>query len=1515
MDGGAAVVSNFEVLKKRRTKLRKFLLRTLLFLLLVTGLTAVLLRSRTVQTLLAKKAATWLSKEIGATVTVDAIDFDFFQNLHVEGLYISDQKGDTMIATKVLDVQYRKYDGTNHRIDFYSAEFNQANVHIGFHKGAKKQNIQFLIDYINGPKKPRKGPPKIWTLYFDKASFKNTRFVDFDEAKMKTEVGLLDERNLQFNNINAELRKLWVVDDSFHFEMKKFNAKERSGLEIKNMKSICNVHFKGIDLDKLEITTACSHLTGDLHFKYPGYKYLDEFISNTDWKGQLNQSEICLADLAIFDRTFVGHPEKLDIRHLNIGGTFDHLRLYNADVRMGRETHIRGDFYMEGLPDWRTTFCDFNIVELNTNAEELKRLLYGTELPQMLYDAGKMEASGHFTGQFLDFNWNGNLNSAFGNLQTDIVLNIKKGLKNGEISGHLSSPSFDLGIINENLGVSGFDLDLDGAGLDAETFSMNLKTTIPEFIIRGKEFANADIDGVLTAKNFSGKAVFNDPRLNTHFDGIIDFTGTKPVFDFTADLRGLDLMALNLDTTHTLVWGNYKVNAEGINADDILGEIEMRNVAIQRNKKVYQFAYQKAKKTGLKEQMAIQLNGDFVTGSIAGRLSLQNIDAVAINSFANIFPDRIKTIPYEGNDSFSFDLRIPETDLITAFIDPALKTGVLNFNGKYQKSNGTGLFNLLPTSITYGNYKFTDLDVNTKLHPDSGLDFRISASGMLNENRPQFLNLNAQGRALDGTADYHLDLTDRTGDYIVNLIARSEVFKDSITLLPANSKLTLANEIWYVTDESQLTILNNGRILCNDLYLDGKDHFVQAVGVISDRKSDTLSVDFGNFRFDNIRPFLAGSALDSMEGKMNGNVRISSILGSPHFMGEIAGRDLRYSGQDFGDANLALIDQNSSGRLSANCEFVRGLLAGVTVEGSIGYTVKPGMEQLALLIDIPDNTSLKAIQPFLQGILTIRQGYVKGSFNIKGNLDDPRVEGMSEITNGKITVDYLNTTYYINGRFASGKKGFYTPENMVVRDESGPGKAVLSMLITHKKFDKFYMDLKLDSANNLKVLNTTRRNNDLYYGSTWADGNCHIFGPFDAISMDINLKNRKNSKISLLYTDVEQNDIMGFVKFVKSSDSVVKEKKVTNSVINRIDIGLVVDQDLEAEFVIDKQLGDIIKGRGNGVLRMAYDEGGNFFLYGTYVINSGDYVFSLPGINVLTRKIELKQGGTITWAGDPFDAILNITGSFEKKISPAALMASTTTGTQKTYAPIKIESNLYMRGNLFSPDISFDIQAPDLESSGGGAMNDVYRVIQRIRADKDETMRQAVALLLFGNFISPSFAQSTSTNSVISGSGVAGNSLSVIASSVVNDIFARLGIPTRIQVNIDNVGNATGNTATKVFINSEWFLSERIRLDLNYDPTFGVALSNGSSATILPLNFNLEYMTRNENWRLKAFSRSNNLLSQGTNITQTVSGYTLGVGVIYRREFDTFHPQKKTADTAKAPPPPPVKIMPKDSVL
>ena len=1447
-----------------------------------------LLRSRSVQTYLAKRAGTALGKDLGCTVSIGSVEFDLFQNLRLQNVYISDQQGDTLIYAGLVSAKLKKLNYSKRVIELFQVELHDAFVHIGRYKQIPGNNIDFLVDYLNGPPKKRtKNAKSPWFIKSSQVKLVNSRFHVFDYRKPRPKPGAIDDYYLEFNNINGVCTDFRMLDDSMHFRAKNWNLKERSGLTIKAFNAFCNIHNKGMDFDKLDLRMPCSVLQGDLHFKYPGFKYLDEFIHNTQWKGNLKNSSICLAELSIFDESLKDHPEKMQIS-TGIAGTFDNLKLKKVDARIGSNTKIKGDLLFEGLPDWRTTYCDFEFDEASTSAESLSKLLNQTELPPLLSRLGEMNYKGRFTGQFLDFKLQGLVQTALGEISADAFMNFKEGYQRAEYAGKFISQGFNAG---ELLGTTGtldqvaFDMDVDGMGLSTETFGMKVNADFPMFELRNRKYENAEIDGEITARNFTGTAMFDDPRLNTEFGGKIDFTEASPEFNFTTLFKGLDLYELGLDSNHTLVYGKTIVNFRGVDPMNAEGRIDLENLAVHRGGKVYEYRTQQISKTNEPSGSGIVCNGDLVNGKISGNFDLFRLPTLFNNALARVFPERIAAIPYQGKDSFTFSFSIPETGLLASFISPSLSTTGFSASGFVNAARGSLSIQTGALDACINDFTFKQLGFSSRFYDSSGLDFTVSSGSLLVKDSAWFNNLALIGTACSSRADFEFRVNDARWGETIDIIAQSNIAKDSVQMNLNRSTMNLFHREWQASKEASICFNQDGKIKFSELNFNGKNTYFELNGFLSAGKNDTLKIDFGNFEFENLKPFIPDHSLDSLDGIFNGTVYASSLLSSPRIWGDISGRKLKFAGFDYGALDVSLEESGNNGQLTLNGRFIQGPLKGLKAKGSIDYEEKPGKDPLDISFSLPTGTSVKAIQPFLQDILTFQQGSLHADVHLGGTFSTPKLSGSAWLKDARFMVDYLKTHFSGSLNLNIDNKGFYTAKPARITDETDKNHALASLSITHQNFSNWYLDVRIDSAKNLKCLNTTATDDDLYYGVGYADGSCRIYGPFDRISMDIKLKTRKNTQIFLMYSDVEENVVGGFVKFRDHFGKPTgKEKKQSSGSIYRINIELQATPDAEAQFVIDKRLGDIIRGRGEGILRMLYDENGQFSLYGNYSVSEGDYVFSLPGINVLTRKIALDRGGTISWSGDPFNAVLNMTGSFEKKISPSALMYAVSSGGNKSYPATRIISQLIMKGNLFSPEISFDLQAPDLQSGSGAAGGDVYSVIQRIRTDKDETMRQAVSLLLFGNFIPPSFASNPGAG-VISGSGVAGNSLSGIASSVVNDLFSRVGIPTRIQVNIDDVRSGNGSK-TAVFVNTEWFLTERLRLDLNYDPTVAMLVSN----LALPLNFNLEYMTRSENWRIKAFSRSNNLLLQQNNstITNGVSGNTLGGGLVYKREFNTF---------------------------
>jgi hypothetical protein len=190
-----------------------------------------------------------------------------------------------------------------------------------------------------------------------------------------------------------------------------------------------------------------------------------------------------------------------------------------------------------------------------------------------------------------------------------------------------------------------------------------------------------------------------------------------------------------------------------------------------------------------------------------------------------------------------------------------------------------------------------------------------------------------------------------------------------------------------------------------------------------------------------------------------------------------------------------------------------------------------------------------------------------------------------------------------------------------------------------------------------------------------------------------------------------------------------------------------------------------------------------------------------------------------------------------------------------------------MDGKLLEPDITFDVNLPSLPET------DIANQLLDPRTTSQQDMNeQAFALLLTNSF----FAQ----GSGVSALGVAGQTttyemMSNQFSNWVSQYFDNVDI----GVNYRPGDNMAGNQ-TEVNLSTELF-NDRVLVEVN-----GRVQGNNTStedANEVMGEFNVEYRI-NEAMRARVFNEANNY--NPANINQ--SPYTQGVGVFYRKEFDSF---------------------------
>ena len=1492
MDSAETTNFIFERLKNKRTKLRKFLLLMLLSFLLLTGAAIVLSRNHIVQNYFAQQLAQYLSKELNTKVEIGYVEVDFLRNIHVERLRIYDQSKDTLIEARQIEARLTKVDWKSHRIELSSVVAYKPRVKNGYHTEDGPLNIDFFSDYLNPPSDPN-DHSEGWDFGINDAKIVDGYF-QFFNIRQRSSDPYFDPDNMILSDIDAEMDSLTFGHPWFTVNIKSMKFKERSGLNIVKGSARVVIDKKQILASNLLLETPCSILGDRFEMRYNSMRDFTDIFHKVTFDIRLRKSKFCLEELLAFHPWFKNRNLPLFV-NAHAEGPLAALVLKKFTFEsLTDQTQLKGSGILTSLQDLDNFEYRLELDDSRLALADLKDVVYELDSIDFVKKFEAFDIGATITGGLTSFGFDGDLDAGPGHFSGHLALDFPESIDamSYDVEGKLGQ--WDLGMFASS-GLDAFVNDanilITGEGLTADLLNAEADIHLIDYTVLGRRFTDVQFTGEFDKSQFHLNVESDDARFA--------FVADATVFDWDKNLSmDADLSASNvefenigLDKVPLILSGSASLIYGGGDAQNTNATVEVRQLVADHGSVRYFCNSQQLVQSASE---GIQFSGDWLNGSISSGFDPSDAMNIGEHFLYTLLPNRFTAPTSFVPRDFSFDLQLIQTDWLSSFVDRTLQSGPINLVGHFGSQHRDVDLVLGPMDLSWQGAEWHRLKLAVNANTNGAATLVLNAKD-LNYGETKYDRFALEGKLRDGILDVGFDLHDMQDRYNVNLGSQSNVKLDSLPTNINAANFYINKEPWQLDQESQLSLGAGNRVKVKKLMVNNSRHFVELHGVLSEMLSDTFTVEVGNITPELLSPFFPHGTFDSMQFHLGGSVRIAAALGQAKIVGESYLNDLVYLGYRYGSFDLKVAQRTSDKVLDLDLVARRGVLKNTSFRGRLKFGGDgPGLDAD---LYIPEGTTLGILTPFLSGIATTESGTIGGNVRIEGPMNDLIMQGDLKARDVMMKVDYLGTKYrFDDADFLVKSNGIFTRYPIQIYGKLKKGKAKATFAFTHNHFRDLALDLNVYDAQKIRIIETTEADNDLFYGTAWGNGSCRVWGPLDKINIKMDMTPTENSKLSILYPTLNTNSVAGNIVFRNHFGKVVgnTRAKKSSSGLGNIDLMIRATPELETEFLIDKRLGDMIKGRGTGDIRILYDENERFFLNGQYTIKSGLYVFSLPGINLLTKKITLTEGGKITWVGDPYDANLALSGKIEKRISPAQLMVGSGSASSTNYPPTLIVSVLNINGSLMRPQIGFDLQAPELAVSAG-SNSDVNAVIQRIRQDKDETMRQAIALLIFGNFLPPSFSSGNPTSgNVVSGAGVAGNSVSNIASNVVNDIFQKYGIKTKIQVNIDDVRRNSGTSSnTQVFVNSEWNLSDRLKLNLNYDPTVAVLVNS----VAVPLNFNLEYSTRNENWRLKMFSRSNNLLlQQSGSITNGVSGNTLGGGALYRREFETFR-RKKTPIT------------------
>lgn len=1446
-------------------KLLRFQFRLLSGLLLFLFIQFLLLLNPTIQEYLGHQIAHFLSFQLRTKVVVDHMQFKPPRNFTINGLYIEDHYGDTLLSVGELRLELRRVRFLKKEIELRRLEFDRFQGHFSRKAYEKAFNFQFLIDYFSPAAADTTSTPVLpFRFKLDKITFQNSSLIFNDDTKEPLP-NQFDPRHLDLEGLNLELSGLYYSSDSASAQLRGLRFTDGTGFQVNSASFLLSLLPDRVMLSDFQLSSPTSSMRGDVGMSFGNYADFNFFTERVRLDAQLDQLSLSSVDLGYL---FGARAPRLPIRASGrINGRLSNLRARDLQLFLGGRTYLSGQVNISGLPDYKTALYDARLESSYFDRKEVLTAFPDFTIPSQFVGFNNIRFSGDYFGYPVDFVANGYLDSDVGAANSDI--NIKLRGPESTFSGQLELIDVDLKKLtqNEQLGLISMQTQLKGKGDRLVNFESQLTGEISRIDFNGYAYQELLVDGYLDKQMFTGKISSADTNANFEFYGLADLSAEQPFFNFVAEVERLDFNALKLSTDSFSLKGFMEICATGIDIDSINGELSFRNLELKLDSRQLNIEEINVV-AAFQDQDQRRLNFESPIGNayFIGRFKASELPA-ALSHYFNHYV-RLPNAPVLSDSSQYFELNVDlrEAQAVADFVYPGLyDIGSLGGHAYFDVANSNADFDL-----RLGNFRRAGLRVsNIQLFGSSSVDSlnldlyadTLWSSNVLLAQQIRLENIFSNDsmsfelRAM-GEADHNkLDLN---GLFL---------FQDqsaSLHLLP--SQLQVYNNTW-VFEQADNAIFRNGKAIFPGLGLRQAHQLVYMQGVASADRADTLRLLVEDVDIAQLNPLLA--IYDTqLEGFANINLKASSLLSKAGIFGRVNVSDFVLDGKPMGD--IAMQSDYSVGKnlVDLSAHLIQGADTLMNLAGTLGDLESD--QQLDLYAHL-DRAPLHPLRKLLAPLFTDLSGTADGDLRLRGGFNKLNLTGQAQVHQGRMKVDFLDQYYNVNDRvsFSEGSINF---DEMRVSDDQG-GAGLLTGQITHEYFKKTRLGLTL-SADNLLVLDTEPNYTDPYFGTGMLTGTASFTGPVSLVDINIRAAAEKGTKFSIPLDGESNRDNLDFITFVnhEEEEAVVEERRFELTGVN-FGMNLTASPDAEINILFDRVAGDIIRGRGNTSLEVNINPQGELSMFGAYAFSSGDYTFTLA--NIPSKRFRIVEGSTIRWTGDPYDAELNLSAVYRQRASVAALLTEGQLNTGRTRTQMNVDTYLKLTGSLLSPNISFEIKLPTINEND--TSDPLVARIQNINNNEQELNNQVLALLVAGQFfpsdnlVSTNFLGSTGANS-----------LTEVLSNQINAMLSQMFDNVNIGINYrsNNFGGATDASRNDINLamNTTLF-NDRVLIDGNV----GNAVTPGANAQELAGEVTVEYLISPDgSFRVKAFNKLDDRI-----LFNRESNYRQGVGISYTENYNT----------------------------
>lgn len=1476
-------------------KIGKILLHSLsgvvlVAILLILGV-AIALSLPRVQSFVASKAVDFLSEKTSTHLAIDAISIENLSKICVEGLYIEDLQGDTLLY-------FSKVRGTIDRSALFSEgkllpsniEGERGVMNLVTLDNEENDNLTQLIDQI-ASHFPASEEENSGSLTLSGIKVRDFVFRLYDqELAGRVPEGSIDYSDMDLKVSSTDMERIEIKDGVVGlYGASNINAVDKSGALLEDSSfGWLKISEGTLDFKDIDFTTNDTHLL--LPYLIIKGRTWDEYQSFCD-KVTLSLKTAGSTLEPVSAGKFVAVLGDIAIRGQEIVGTFDGtVNDFRADISA---TLYDSDVVVDGSVENITKFDKLAVdatIDLATTSQRVSEIyghIVGGDMPTQVSDwlsrFATLEVAGSASlhpGQIVA---DATLATNLGSVDVDGTL--RYGHSNTRFEGSISGDGVEVGKIlrHEQLGKA--DLTLEGtAELVDGTPGGDLKAIISRIGWGGYDYNNLNIQASLQNGDFRTVATSSDPNIEFSLEGDGSLAKARPEYNVILSLERADFGALGLIDEQNSSWltCNMEATLSGRSLDDMVGRAMINN-----------FTYATATDTLSTELVNIALRGDEHDKSFSLRSNIADVEYRSTASYGQVIDYITRSLPaslpwarpttesteeaaepladrlYMAEDYTSVNLKIFDGENLASVLLP-------------EGSISSGSSAVLECSPSRGEF-WMEIDSDMIELQDVAIsDVNVTVGG-----HGKSMNLRAESSSLKAASLLVPDLSLQVASNDNHEVDANIYFSDTDTAvsgqlgfyatfahnaagaLTASAKL---HDSYIISPEQRWTILSDGidytpeGVTIDSFTAHSGVSSISLSGAISKLEEHPLELSLENVTIGEWVALF--TPLKEVRGNLSGNVELHSALEQPYGQGELRVASLRMGDLEVDPMILAIEipRKSTTAAISLRNTLSRNTLA----RGNYNYSTGDYQAKLSV-----NEFQFSLLEPILKGVAHDIDGLGHIDLSLSGSgSEGVDIVGQVKASELGATIDFTGAHYTIPSLKLAfkDKKGTLSP--IRIEDKEG-GWASAEATIGLERLNEITYEASVE-PHNLVAIDISEDSQSPFYGKVYvADGGIKLSSKSSATTISGAINTGSGSVFSIPLKG--NSDFAGadFVTFVSNNSNL--ENQTTNghsATLQRqngadngsnlaVDMMLGVDTNTLLRLIIDPETDNIIEARGNANLGITLDaRKSEFAIRGDYQISEGVYNFNFQ--NLITKTFDINPGSYIRWNGSPLDANIDVAATYKLKTSLAPLLGTESTASR---ASTPVECIVKLTGSLAKVDVSFDINVP--------TANTEYQTILSSYFSSQEMMAtQFVYLLALGNFYSDSSSGQTTT------AGTAGTAIgldflaSQVSRLVSNDTY-KLNLKYKA---IDDTSSSYSVDFQTEIIDDRLTLELEANLDTgDYYQTIGNdnQISAGGSVTVR--------LDPSGSVYLKGFSRTIDRFDENQGLQEN------GIGLYFQRSFNRIN--------------------------